>query len=219
MVWSSKWFSDWREVKLNRFPLDIGHNMYKMYVKEELQSTLISMLVETGQQKGCIFKKIYGSIQILKYPQESLTPSFSSSVNRGAFSLRQTKVAPPLRASVLAAQWKGSPSIQIAPRKIPRVALLGWLGSHAHHWANHCVSHCPGPDPGGRGAPPKSWGRKGLLPGGTAESSFQERGCGMCRMAAVPPPPSWGPWEELPEWFIIITAVLYRIPVWCWGLW
>lgn len=42
--------------KSNRFPLDIGHNMYKMYIKEELQSTLISMLVETGQQNGA-FKK------------------------------------------------------------------------------------------------------------------------------------------------------------------
>lgn len=31
--------------------------MYKMYIKEELQSTLISMLVETGQQKGAFFFK------------------------------------------------------------------------------------------------------------------------------------------------------------------
>lgn len=47
--------------KLNRFPLDIGHYMYKMYVKEELQSTLILMVVETGQQRGA-FKKINGSL-------------------------------------------------------------------------------------------------------------------------------------------------------------
>lgn len=54
---------------MNRFPLDIGHNMYKMYIKEELQSTLISMLVETGQQNGAFKKKFngYWGITDLKY--------------------------------------------------------------------------------------------------------------------------------------------------------
>lgn len=55
--------------KSNRFPLGIGQNMYKMYIKEELQSTLILMLVKTGQQNGALKKKIngYWGITDLKY--------------------------------------------------------------------------------------------------------------------------------------------------------
>ena len=55
MIWSSEWFL-LEGSKLNRFPLDIGHHMYKMYIEEELQSTSILMLVETGQQKGALLK-------------------------------------------------------------------------------------------------------------------------------------------------------------------
>lgn len=40
-----------------------------MYIKEELQNSLISMLVETGQQKGAFFFKIMDHLGIadLKY--------------------------------------------------------------------------------------------------------------------------------------------------------
>lgn len=68
---------------------------------------------------------------MLKYHQESLILSFSSCVHPGGFSLKRAKMTPPLRASILAATWTGIPSIQIAPIKIPGVALLGWLGSCA----------------------------------------------------------------------------------------
>lgn len=40
-----------------------------MYIKEELQSTLISMLVETGQHKGAFLFKLVDHLEItdLKY--------------------------------------------------------------------------------------------------------------------------------------------------------
>lgn len=46
--------------KLKRFPLDVGHYMYKMYI-EEFQSTLILMLVETGQRKGVLINGSMGN--------------------------------------------------------------------------------------------------------------------------------------------------------------
>lgn len=53
--------------KSNRFPLDIGQNMYKMYIKEELQSTLILMLVKTGQQNGALKKILMDTGELLTW--------------------------------------------------------------------------------------------------------------------------------------------------------
>lgn len=111
---------------------------------------------------------------------------------------------------------KGRPSLQRVLVKILGVALVGWFESHARHWANPCVPSCLPLDDGDRRAPPKSWGREGVPPGGSAESSCQEMGCGMCRMAAALP--LLGPWEKLLKWFMMTTAVLYQTPVWCWVL-